>query len=150
MSGFVGIPITRTVQMKNLTLIPTQFSWEEIDKEGNNLSKSYYSISFLKNVSTDYSVKFEPRFGAIGAHETLKVIITFTPNKIPEVADIEALLCCDVMDMELPIGCILKVKVFTFLLFFLLLLFLFLLFIFCELSLLTLHRLKECLFHIVF
>lgn len=33
-NGFVGVPITRSVFMKNLTLIPTQFVWEEIETDG--------------------------------------------------------------------------------------------------------------------
>lgn len=60
----------------------------------------------------DYSVKFEPVTGEIGPHENVKVGFTFTPHRIPEKADIEDLLCCDILEMDLPIGCLIKVKVF--------------------------------------
>jgi hypothetical protein len=80
---------------------------------GRNRDRGYINLHScaLNLPSVDYSVKFEPDNGEIGAHENLKVAITFIPHKIPEVADIEALLCCDITEMDLPIGCLLKVKV---------------------------------------
>ncbi len=71
-------------------------------------------ISSRTDMRVDYSVKFEPATGQIGAHESLKIAITFTPHRIPEVIEIQALLCCDIDGMDLPIGCIVKAKVMLF------------------------------------
>lgn len=59
----------------------------------------------------DYTVKFEPAVGEIGAHENRKVTITFFPHRVPGESELEILLCCDVAGMDLPIGCLLKAKI---------------------------------------
>ena len=108
LSGFVGVPISRTVFLKNLTLIPTQYTWEEIETEGDISLSTFLLLAYNP---LDYSVKFEPGSAQIGPHENVKVVFTFTPHRIPEVADVEVLLCCDVVEMDLPIGCLIRAKV---------------------------------------
>jgi len=89
---YVGVPIMRTLTLRNLSNLATNFSWGRC----------------LGDAPTGYAFSFSPAAGTIGEKANLKVAFTFTP-KSPGV--LSELFACECFGIPDPIGFELKAAV---------------------------------------
>jgi hypothetical protein len=86
---FIGVPVTRTVTLHNLSNLSTQFKWQRC----------------LGPNPAGFHFKFEPSEGTIGEKQTLKVKFTMTAKTSGVLSE---LFACECHGMHRPIGFELK------------------------------------------
>jgi hypothetical protein len=85
---FEGVTITRSLTLKNLTMLDTHYVWEPPLPRGAMDVKHSFSV--------------EPQIGTIRGGETEEVTFTFDPQ---EAGVVDIVLGCDVQHMLMPVGC---------------------------------------------
>ena len=85
---FEGVTISRTITLKNLTMLDAHYVWEPPLPRGA--------------MDVKYSFSVEPQIGTIRGGDTAEVKFTFDPQ---EAGVVDMVLGCDVQHMLMPIGC---------------------------------------------
>ena len=90
---YIGVPVTRTLLLTNLSNLPADFKWNAV--VGNGQEKIF----------DGFDLTFEPAEGLLSEKEEREILVTFNA-KVAQTVDV--MFACDVVGMPFPLGFMLK------------------------------------------
>jgi len=90
---YVGVPVTRTLKLTNLSNLPAEFNWNPVVGDGQ------------EDLFGCFDVEFDTRKGTLSEKEQKEIVMTYTALK---PGNIDVLFACDVAGMPIPLGFNLK------------------------------------------
>ena len=90
---YVGVPVTRTLKLTNLSNLPADFHWNPVIGNGQ------------EELFECFDVQFDTSKGSLSEKEEKEIVMTYTAIK---PGNIDVLFACDVAGMPIPLGFNLK------------------------------------------